>query len=105
MKVQIHTDKNVEGSDRLETYFSSEVQKKLSLFDDKVTRIEVHFGDENSAKVGGLHDKRCLIEAKPSNMHSIAVVEHADSIEKAFHGALDKIKKSLKTAFDKQKVH
>lgn len=104
MKVQINTDKNVEGSDRLEAYFSSEIEKNLSRFEDKVTRIEVHFGDENSAKSGG-NDKRCLIEARPANMQPIAVTEHADSIEKAFHGALEKMKKSLRTIFDKQKTH
>ena len=105
MKVQINTDKNIEGSDRLEAYFSSEIEKSLSRFDDKVTRIEVHFGDENSTKSGGVDDKRCLIEARPANMQPIAVTEHADSIEKAFHGALEKIKKTLKTSFDKQKAY
>ncbi|WP_348799116.1 HPF/RaiA family ribosome-associated protein [Flavobacterium adhaerens] len=104
MKVQINTDKNVEGSGRLEAYFSGEVEKKLSIFEDKITRVEVHFGDENSAK-SGVNDKRCMIEARPSNMQPIAVTEHAESIEKAFISALDKIKKSLKTVFDKQKAH
>ncbi|WP_281227625.1 HPF/RaiA family ribosome-associated protein [Flavobacterium aquiphilum] len=104
MKVQINTDKNVEGSDRLEAYFSGEIERVLARFDDKVTRIEVHFGDENSAK-SGVNDKRCLIEARPANMQPIAVTEHADSLEKAFSGALDKIKKTLTTTFDKQKVH
>jgi ribosomal subunit interface protein len=104
MKVQINTDKNVEGSERLDAYFSSEIQRVLSRFDDKVTRIEVHFGDENSAKFG-LNDKRCLIEARPANMQPIAVTEHAETIEKAFNGALDKIKKTLSTAFEKQKAY
>jgi ribosome-associated translation inhibitor RaiA len=104
MKVQINTDKNIEGSERLESYFSGEIEKSLSRFEDKITRIEVHFGDENSAK-SGVNDKRCLIEARPANMQPIAVTEHADSIEKAFHGALDKIKKTLSTTFDKQKAH
>jgi ribosomal subunit interface protein len=104
MKVQINTDKNVEGSDRLDVYFSSEIERVLSRFNDKITRIEVHFGDENSAKTG-FGDKRCLIEARPANMQPIAVTEHADSIEKAFNGALDKIKKVLNTTFEKQKEH
>ena len=104
MKVQINTDKDVEGSERLDAYFSSETERVLSRFDDKVTRIEVHFGDENSAKFG-LHDKRCLIEARPANMQPIAVTEHAETIEKAFNGALDKIKKVLNTTFEKQKAH
>lgn len=104
MKVQINTDNNVEGSVRLDAYFSSEIQRVLSRFDDKVTRIEVHFGDENSAKFG-LNDKRCLIEARPANMQPIAVTEHAETIEKAFNGALEKIKKTLSTAFEKQKAY
>jgi len=104
MKVQINTDKNIEGSDRLEAYFSTEIQRVLSRFDEKVTRIEVHFGDENSAKTN-FGDKRCIIEARPANMQPIAVTEHADTIEKAFNGALDKIKKALNTTFDKQKAH
>jgi len=104
MKVQINTDKNVEGSDRQDVYFSSEIERVLSRFDDKITRIEVHFGDENSAKFG-LNDKRCLIEARPANLQAIAVTEHAETIEKAFNGALEKIKKVLNTTFDKQKSH
>ena len=104
MKVQINTDKNIEGNERLDAYFSSEIQRVLSRFDDKVTRIEVHFGDENSAKLG-LNEKRCLIEARAANMQPIAVTEHAETIEKAFNGALDKIKKTLSTAFEKQKAY
>jgi ribosomal subunit interface protein len=104
MKVQINTDKNIDGSDRLEAYFSTEIQRVLARFDEKVTRIEVHFGDENNAKTN-FGDKRCIIEARPANMQPIAVTEHSDSIEKAFNGALDKIKKVLSTTFDKQKAH
>ncbi len=104
MKVQINTDKNVEGGDRLDTYYTSEIARVLARFEDKVTRIEVHFGDENSAKFG-LNDKRCLIEARPANMQPIAVTEHAETIEKAFSGALEKIKKVLHTTYDKLNAH
>ena len=60
MKVQINTDKNIEGHERVEAYFSGELEKSLARFEDKITRIEVHFGDENSNK-SGVDDKRCLI--------------------------------------------
>jgi hypothetical protein len=103
MKIQFNTDKNIEGHERLESFFSSELEKELARFDDKVTRIEVHLGDENSAK-GGLNDKRCMIEARPAKMKPIAVTANADSIEKAFFQASEKIKKSLHTTFDKQQV-
>lgn len=104
MTIQINTDNNVEGHARLGSYFSEELKKTLSRFEDKITRLEVHLGDENSEKSGG-SDKRCLIEARPVNMQPVAVTNHADTIEKAFQGALDKIKKVLETTFEKQKTY
>jgi len=104
MKIQYNTDKNVEGHERAEAYFSSELERELARFEEKITRIEVHVGDENSAKFG-LNDKRCMIEVRPAKLQPIVVTEHAESVEKAFSGALAKIKKTLTTTFDKQKVH
>ncbi|HLF52534.1 HPF/RaiA family ribosome-associated protein [Flavobacterium sp.] len=104
MIVQINTDKNVEGHARLESYISEELAKTLSRFEDKVTRVEVHFGDENGDKTG-INDKRCVIEVRPVNMQPIAVTNHSDSVEKAFRGALDKIKKVLETTYEKKKTY
>ncbi|CAM2779566.1 Sigma 54 modulation protein / S30EA ribosomal protein [Flavobacterium succinicans] len=104
MKVQINTDKHIEGHERVEAYFSGEITKTLGRFEDKITRVEVHFGDENSNK-SGIDDKRCLIEVRPVNSQPIAVTEHSSTIEKAFHGAIDKVKRSLTTTFEKQKAY
>ncbi|MFE3871242.1 HPF/RaiA family ribosome-associated protein [Flavobacterium sp. ZS1P70] len=104
MKIQINTDKNIEGHERLEAYFSSESEKVLARFEDKITRLEVHLGDENSDKTG-INDKRCLIEVRAANMQPIVVTNHADTTEKAFQGSLEKMKKVLGTTFDKMKAH
>ncbi|SFE44988.1 HPF/RaiA family ribosome-associated protein [Flavobacterium xueshanense] len=104
MTVQINTDNNVEGHARLKTYIAEELATALARFEDKITRLEVHLADENSDKFG-VNDKRCLIEARPINMQPVAVTNHADTTEKAFQGALDKIKKMLDTAFEKQKAY
>ncbi len=104
MIVQINTDKNVEGNERQEMYFSGELEKALSRFDDRITRVEVFFADENGDKFG-VNDKKCVIEARPVKMQPLVVTEHSDSTEKAFHGALDKIKKILSTSFEKQKEY
>lgn len=103
MKIQFNTDKNVEGHERAEAYFSAELETALARFEEKITRIEVHFGDENGEKFS-LKDKKCLIEVRPAKLQPIVVTEHADTVEKAFRGALDKIKKTLATTFDKQKA-
>ena len=104
MKIQFNTDKNVEGHQRVEAYFSTELEKELARFEEKITRIEVHVGDENSAKPG-INDKRCLIEVRPAKLQPVVVTAHADTVEKAFHDALEKIKKTLSTTFDKQKTY
>jgi len=104
MKIQFNTDKNIEGHERLEVYFTEELEKDLARFEDKVTRVEVHLGDENGTK-GGVNDKRCVIEARPAKLQPIAVTAHADTIEKAFFQAAEKIKKILTTTFDKQHAH
>ena len=104
MTVQINTDNNVEGHARMKAYIEEELATSLARFEDKITRLEVHLADENSDKFG-LNDKRCLIEARPINMQPVAVTNHADTTEKAFQGALDKIKKVLDTAFEKQKTY
>ncbi len=104
MKIQFNTDKNIEGHKRLEAFFEEEIEKDLARFDDKVTRIEVHLGDENSAK-GGVNDKRCMIEARPAKLQPIAVTTHADTIEKAFFMAVEKIKKTLTSTFEKHNSH
>lgn len=104
MQIQINTDKNVEGNERLVTYFSTELKNELARFDDKITRIEVHFGDENSNKLAK-SDKRCLIEIRIAKMQPIAVTDHSETIEKAFYHALVKAKKILENTFEKMKEH
>ena len=104
MKIQFNTDKHIEGHQRAEAYFASEIETALARFEEKITRVEVHFGDENSAKEG-IKDKRCLIEVRLAKLQPFVVTDHSDSSEKAFRGALDKAKKSLTTIFEKQKAH
>ena len=102
MKIQINTDKNIEGHERLAAYFSEELEKGLARFEEKITRIEVHFGDENGEKFS-LNDKKCVMEVRVANLQPLTVTDHSDTLEKAFSGALAKAKKSLTTTFEKQK--
>jgi len=104
MQIQFNTDSTIEGHERLQTYFSEELEKTLSRFDDKITRVEVHLGDENKDKFG-IDDKRCMIEVRLAGLNPLAVTHNADTIEKAFSGASDKIKRVLTTTFEKMKSH
>lgn len=91
MKIQINTDKQIDGSERLEDYFSTIIKEELSRFSNDITRIEVHLSDENGAKEG-VNDKRCMLEARLKSKQPIAVTSHANTIERAVNDALDKLK-------------
>ncbi|GAA6768427.1 hypothetical protein AAFH68_43820 [Flavobacterium sp. CGRL1] len=49
--------------------------------------------------------KKCVLEVRTAKLQPITVTEHAETLEKAFNGALSKIKKSLTTTFEKLKAH
>ena len=104
MLVQIHTDKNIEGGSRFAEYFTTEIKSELARFDEIVTRVEVHITDENGNK-STPNDKKCVIEAKVEKKQPIAVTAHADSPEKAFFEALEKIQRVLDTTVEKIKEH
>lgn len=104
MQIQINSDKNIGADERLESYYTSLIKKSLNRFDDTITRIEVHFSDENSEKFG-TDDKRCLIESRLKGRQPLVVTNTADTLEKSFTGSLDKMKRKLDTTFGKMRSH
>ncbi|MFC4740499.1 HPF/RaiA family ribosome-associated protein [Flavobacterium ponti] len=102
MQIQINTDNHIENSERLTNFFSNEVSNELGRFDKLITRVEVHFGDENSEKFGN-DDKRCLIEVRVAKKEPIAVTDYAETIEKAFQNSLKKVKRILDSLIERQR--
>jgi len=105
MQITISTDNHIEGSDRMENYFSEVLNNTLKRFEDKITSLEVHVSDENSGEKGGVDDKKCVIEARVNGLSPQAVTNHAPSVEFAIKGAADKMKKLLEHTFDKIRTH
>lgn len=104
MLVEVNTDKNIKSSERLIEYCKSTIEAELSRFDEYITRVEVHFKDDNADK-GGDDDKRCMIETKLKGKSPVAVTNTASNIDDALSGAIDKIVKVLETSLDKMRNH
>lgn len=102
MIIQINTDRNIEGSTRLEDYVKETLHSKLERFSDKITRIEVHLSDQNGDKPGQ-DDNQCRIEARLEAMRPLMVVERAADIDSAINGAVNKMRTVLDTQLDKLK--
>jgi len=104
MQVQVNTDDNVEGREELVRRVEAEVGHTLSHFGDQITRVEVHLSDEDSDK-SGRNDKRCLMEARLAGRQPIAVSNHAGSLDEAFSGAAEKLKRALQSTLGRLKDH
>lgn len=104
MQIQVNTDDNVEGREELARRVEAEVSHTLSHFNDHITRVEVHLSDEDSDKSGS-NDKRCLMEARLAGRQPVAVSNHAGSLDEAFGGAAEKLKRSLESTLGRLKDH
>jgi hypothetical protein len=100
----VNTDDNIEGSEELIGRVETEVAATLSRFSDRVTRVEVHLGDENAGK-SGASDKRCMMEARPSGQQPVAVTHHAATLEEAYDGAAEKLGNLLESKFGRLHDH
>lgn len=100
MDVQISTANNVEGREALTEHLEGAVRDRLSRFEDRLTRVEVHVGDENGEDAGG-RGKRCVVEARPAGHAPVMVSEQAGSIDQATSGALGKMVSAFDRTFGK----
>ncbi len=100
MKIQVNTDKNIQGDDALIASASEIVSAALKRFSDQITRVELHLSDENAHK-GGLDDKRCLIEVRLKGLQPATTSHQAATVEQAIAGAADKMKRALETTLEK----
>ena len=98
MQIEVTTDSNVDGSEELISRISADVDAALSRFSDRLTRVEVHLGDENAGKGGG-DDKRCMVEARPIGQQPVAVTNHGATVEEACKGGLRKLAGLLESRF------
>jgi len=90
MQIQINTDHNIEGHEKLSAHVKGVVEGALSQIGDHITRVEVHLSDENGHK-SGQNDKRCMMEARLEGHPPIAVTHHAATLGQAVDGAADKL--------------
>jgi ribosomal subunit interface protein len=104
MKIQINTDHNIDGNERLRAYLEEKIAGALGHFEEHITRVEVHLADENSEKKGK-DEKRCLLEARLEKREPVAVSGIADTVEQAVDHAIEKMKAKLSTVIGKLKQH
>ena len=101
MHIEISTDRTVDGREALATQVKGAVESALSRFSSRITRVEVHLGDENGKK-SGQDDKRCMMEVRIEGRPPSAVTHHAATLEQAIDGAAGKLKRSIESTLGRE---
>jgi RNA polymerase sigma factor (sigma-70 family) len=96
MQILVNTDNHIDGSAKLTNQVEAVVEGALGRFRDRITRVEVHFADDNSRQKFGDNDKRCVMEARLAGIPPIAVSHKGSTLEQALDGAADTLEKTLK---------
>ncbi|HET7542118.1 MAG TPA: HPF/RaiA family ribosome-associated protein [Polyangiaceae bacterium] len=104
MQIQVNTDHNVDGRQRVSEYVQGVVQHAVSHFERQVTRVEVHLSDDNGAKSGS-EDKRCVMEARLNSIEPVVVSHRGHNIDEALHGAAAKLKRSVESELARARSH
>ncbi len=104
MQIQVNTDSNIEGREKLADHVKSVVEGAMSRFRERITRVEVHLSDENGLK-SGQDDKRCMMEARLEGRQPAAVTHHAASLNQAINGAADKLQRSIESTLGRLHDH
>lgn len=90
MIIQINTSHSIHGSEEVNNNIKETMMNSFDRFKDRITRLEVHFHDENATK-GGPSDKSCMIEARLAGKQPITV-DHSDAtLASAINGATHKM--------------
>jgi ribosome-associated translation inhibitor RaiA len=100
MDIQFNTDSSVMGTENVAERIEARLRKRLGRFEERLTRLEVHVGDNNARKGGG-GDKRCTIEARPRGGNPVTVTAQAGDIDAAARQAGTKMASLLESLFGK----
>ena len=94
MKVLVRHDDTIQGSERLIEMTTATLESVLERFVERITTVEVHYGDENGPK-GGSDDIRCSIEVRVEGRKPTAVTHHASDLAVALELAAEKVARML----------
>jgi len=100
MQIQVNTDANIEGNEKLIAEIEATVIDALSHHSGQITHVEVHLSDENGHKKGR-NDKRCMMEARVAGRRPMAVTCEAGTVDEAISGAAERLKKTLESTLDR----
>jgi ribosomal subunit interface protein len=94
MQIRINSDHHISASPALAGRVQGQLRDALDRYSDRITTIEVHLNDLNSAK-NGASDKRCLMEARIGGVGPVSVNHEAENLDFAIDRAMEKLERAI----------
>jgi ribosome-associated translation inhibitor RaiA len=101
MQIQVNTDNRIKGTVELTRRVEEHLTTALQRFQDRITRVEVHFADESNSARYSPNDKRCVLEARPSGRQPVTASHDATTLDDALEGASAKLATLLRRTFER----
>jgi hypothetical protein len=101
MQVLLNTDPHIAGRQAMSDYLTSVVTETLAHYGERITRVEAHVSDANSAAREGTDDIHCTLEARLVGLDPVVVTERAGTAHQAIHGGVRKLERALGSALGK----
>ena len=101
MKVDVSTDSNIDGREKLTIHVQAVVEQTLERFARRISRVEVHLTDVNSHK-NGHDDTRCMMEVRLEGRPPSAVTHLAPTLERAVDGACGRLKRLIESTLGRE---
>lgn len=99
MKIEISTQA-IKSSEAINEHVEKQIEHAIGRFGDRITRVEVHLGDQNAHKTGP-QDKRVMMEARPAGFDPIAVEAHGEDLYAVVSDAAGKLGRAVTRRFEK----
>ena len=101
MQILLNTDKHINGGAAMTEHLQTELRAALGRFGERVTRVEAHLSDVNSAANSGADNIHCTLEARLVGEPVVVVKDQAGNAHQAIEGAVRKLKRAVATVIDK----
>jgi ribosome-associated translation inhibitor RaiA len=100
MLVQVNFG-DVQHSEAIESWTDDRIHSQLGHLTQKLTRVEVHLRDDNSASKSSHNDKRCVMEARIAGRRPLAVEHSGDDLYRVIDETAGKLSRAVKNDIER----
>ncbi|MHC5002683.1 MAG: HPF/RaiA family ribosome-associated protein [Planctomycetota bacterium] len=103
MQIQVHSADAQVGDPVINCVYEH-VGAALDVFDEQITRVEVHLHDDDGPKSSGT-GKRCVIEVRLAGHQPLGVEHQSNDIYESIRAAAGKAERAVRRRIERHREH